>query len=255
MGNGKNFDDETVERTHFGYREVVSTEKASLVRGVFDSVADRYDLMNDLMSGGMHRLWKASMIDQLRPRPDMHLLDVAGGTGDIAARFRAASGGRVTVCDINASMVGVGRDRGIDASWATGIDWIVGDAEVLPLPDHSIDAYTIAFGLRNVTDIDAALREAHRVLRPGGRFLCLEFSRVACPILAELYDRFSFGILPLLGSVVAGDEEAYHYLVESIRRFPPQEVLASRMTDAGLTRAGFRNLSFGIVAIHQAWRI
>ena len=242
-------------RTHFGFQEVASADKASMVRGVFDSVAGRYDLMNDLMSGGVHRLWKASLIDQLRPRPGLHLLDVAGGTGDIATRFLSAGGDRVTVCDINANMVRVGRDRAIDTNKAAGIDWLVGDAEALPMPDRSMDAYTIAFGLRNVTDIDAALREARRVLRPGGRFLCLEFSRVADPVLLELYDRFSFGVLPLLGRFVARDADAYQYLAESIRRFPPQEELATRMAAAGLERTSFRNLSRGIVAIHQGWRI
>ena len=255
MGSKKNFDEETAERTHFGYRKVSTSEKTSLVRNVFDSVADRYDLMNDLLSGGVHRLWKASLIDQLRPRVDMHLLDVAGGTGDIATRFRAAGGGRATVCDINETMIGVGRDRMINTNWTTGIDWMVGNAEALPLPDCSIDVYTIAFGLRNVTHIDAALCEARRVLRPGGRFLCLEFSHVADPLLAEIYDQFSFKILPLLGRFVARDEEAYRYLAESIRRFLPQEELVNRMADAGLVGANFRNLSCGVVAIHQGWRV
>ena len=226
-----------------------------MVRGVFDSVAGRYDLMNDLMSGGVHRLWKASLIDQLRPYPGLHLLDVAGGTGDIAARFLSAGGDKVTVCDINANMVRVGRDRAIDTNRLAGIDWLVGDAEALPMPDGSVDAYTIAFGLRNVTDIDAALREARRVLRPGGRFLCLEFSHVADPVLSELYDRFSLGVLPFLGRFVARDEDAYQYLAESIRRFPSQEELVDRMAVAGLKRTGYRNLSRGIVAIHQGWRI
>lgn len=242
-------------RTHFGFRDVETDEKSILVRGVFDSVADRYDLMNDLMSGGIHRLWKASFIDQLRPRPGMHLLDVAGGTADIARRFREAGGERVTVCDINQSMVEVGRDRSIDLNCPDGIEWTVGDAEALPLPDGSVDAYTIAFGLRNVTQIDTALSEARRVLRPGGRFMCLEFSHVANPILAELYDRFSFNILPLLGRVVANDEEAYRYLVESIRRFPSQEELSARMTAVGLEQVSYRNLSRGIAAIHLGWRI
>ena len=210
-------------RTHFGFQEVASADKESMVRGVFDSVAGRYDLMNDLMSGGVHRLWKASLIDQLRPRSGLHLLDVAGGTGDIATRFLSAGGDRVTVCDINANMVRVGRDREIDTNKAA--------------------------------DIDAGLREARRVLRPGGRFLCLEFSRVADPVLLELYDRFSFGVLPLLGRFVARDADAYQYLAESIRRFPPQEELATRMAAAGLERTSFRNLSRGIVAIHQGWRI
>ena len=243
------------KRTHFGFQEVASADKASMVRGVFDSVAGRYDLMNDLMSGGVHRLWKASLIDQLRPHPGLYLLDVAGGTGDIAARFLSAGGDRVTVCDINANMVRVGRDRAIDTNRLGGIDWLVGDAEALPMPDGSVDAYTIAFGLRNVTDIDAALREARRVLRPGGRFLCLEFSHVAGPVLSELYDRFSLGVLPLLGRFVARDADAYQYLAESIRRFPSQEELVARLAVAGLERTGYRNLSRGIVAIHQGWRI
>lgn len=255
MESREKIDSSPEPQTHFGFQEVASAEKASLVRGVFDSVAGRYDLMNDLMSGGVHRLWKASLIDQLRPRPDLHLLDVAGGTGDIATRFLAAGGNRVTVCDINANMVRVGRDRAIDTNRLAGIDWLVGDAEALPLPDRSVDAYTIAFGLRNVTDIDSALCEARRVLRPGGRFLCLEFSHVADPVLAELYDRFSFGVLPLLGRYVARDADAYRYLAESIRRFPAQEELVARMTSAGFDRIGFRNLSRGIVAIHQGWRI
>lgn len=241
--------------THFGYRNVGKDEKSGLVRDVFDSVAGRYDLMNDLMSGGVHRLWKASLIDQLRPRADTHLLDVAGGTGDIAARYRDAGGGRVTVCDINQSMVEVGRDRAIDRNQPAGIDWLVGDAEALPLPDNSVDAYTIAFGLRNVTHIDTALAEAHRVLRPGGRFLCLEFSQVVSPILAELYDRFSFGVLPTLGGLVANDADSYRYLVESIRRFPPQAELSSRMETAGFERVSYRNLTRGVAAIHAGWRI
>jgi len=242
-------------RTHFGFRDVGFDEKAGLVRDVFDSVAGRYDLMNDLMSGGVHRLWKASLIDQLRPRSDMHLLDIAGGTGDIALRFRAAGGGRVTVCDINASMVAVGRDRAIDRNRLHGIDWTVGDAEALPLADGAVDACTIAFGLRNVTRIDAALAEARRVLRPGGRFLCLEFSRVASPVLAGLYDRYSFDVLPALGGLVARDAESYRYLAESIRRFPPQEELADRMRAAGFERVAWRNLSLGIAAIHAGWRV
>jgi demethylmenaquinone methyltransferase/2-methoxy-6-polyprenyl-1,4-benzoquinol methylase len=253
-GAGRNVGSEG-PRTHFGFRDVESNEKSALVRGVFDSVAERYDLMNDLMSGGIHRLWKASFIDQLRPRPGMHLLDVAGGTGDISLRFREAGGERVTVCDISQSMVKVGRDRAIDLNRPDGIQWTVGDAEALPLPDGSVDAYTIAFGLRNVTQIDNALSEARRVLRPGGRFMCLEFSHVASPVLAELYDQFSFNILPLLGHVVANDEEAYRYLVESIRRFPSQEELSTRMRAAGLEQVSYRNLSRGIAAIHFGWRI
>jgi demethylmenaquinone methyltransferase/2-methoxy-6-polyprenyl-1,4-benzoquinol methylase len=243
----------------FGYRTVEAGEKAGLVRGVFTSVAQRYDLMNDLMSGGIHRLWKASLIDELHPTARMHLLDVAGGTGDIAFRFLDAlgdaGGGHVTVCDLTEGMVSVGRDRAIDQGILAGIDWTVGDAERLPIADASVDAYTIAFGLRNVTDIDAALAEARRVLKPGGLFLCLEFSRVVLPFLDRLYDEYSFKVLPALGRWVARDEESYRYLAESIRRFPEQKALERRMQAAGLGRTGFRNLSGGIAAIHRGRRI
>jgi demethylmenaquinone methyltransferase/2-methoxy-6-polyprenyl-1,4-benzoquinol methylase len=241
--------------THFGFREVAEGTKSGLVREVFDSVAGRYDLMNDLMSGGIHRLWKAALIDTLRPRATMDLLDVAGGTGDIARRFRDAGGGPVTVCDINESMLRVGRDKAIDGGLLAGIDWVVGDAEALPLPDCSVGAYTIAFGLRNVTHVDRALAEARRVLRPGGRFLCLEFSHVTIPWLEALYDRYSFNVLPAIGAVVAKDRDSYQYLVESIRRFPPQETLAVMMAEAGLERVTYRNLSGGIAAIHSGWRL
>lgn len=239
----------------FGYRTVDAAEKPELVRGVFTSVAGRYDLMNDLMSGGIHRLWKASLIDELRPRAGMHLLDVAGGTGDIAFRFLEAGGGRVTVCDLTEGMVAVGRDRAIDRGRLAGVDWTVGDAQALPVADASVDAYTIAFGLRNVTDIDAALAQARRVLKPGGLFLCLEFSRVMLPLLDRLYDTYSFRVLPALGRWVAKDEESYQYLAESIRRFPEQSALEARMTGAGFGRVGHRNLSGGIAAIHRGRRI
>ena len=243
------------EVADFGFREVPADEKAGLVRGVFDSVASRYDLMNDLMSLGVHRLWKSEFIDWLRPAPRMHLLDVAGGTGDIAFRFLARGGGRVTVCDLTEDMVTVGRDRAIDRGIVSGIDWTVGDAEALPVADSSVDAYSIAFGLRNVTRIDKALEEARRVLRPGGRFLCLEFSHLAWPWLEPLYDRYSFSVLPALGQWVAGDRESYQYLAESIRRFPPQAELAERIEAAGLEQVRWRDLSGGIAAIHSAWRI
>ncbi|MEX2616149.1 MAG: bifunctional demethylmenaquinone methyltransferase/2-methoxy-6-polyprenyl-1,4-benzoquinol methylase UbiE [Alphaproteobacteria bacterium] len=246
-------DDE--QKTHFGFREVGKGEKARLVRNVFDRVARRYDLMNDLMSMGVHRLWKASLIDQLKPRANMHLIDLAGGTGDIARRFRDAGGGSATVCDINAEMISVGRDRALDRGMLDRIRWVVGDAEALPFSDRSTDAYTVAFGLRNVTDMDRALREARRVLKPGGRFLCLEFSHVVLPLLADIYDRYSFVVVPALGARVAGDADSYRYLVESIRRFPAQEELAARMTAAGLEQVTVRNLSGGIAAIHAAWRI
>ncbi|MEQ8605080.1 MAG: class I SAM-dependent methyltransferase [Marivibrio sp.] len=239
----------------FGYRTVDAAEKPGLVRGVFTSVAARYDLMNDLMSGGVHRLWKASLIDELKPNSRMRLLDVAGGTGDVAFRFLDAGGGHVTVCDLTESMVAVGRDRAIDRGRLSGVDWTVGDAQALPIADAGVDAYTIAFGLRNVTDIDRALREARRVLKPGGLFLCLEFSRVVLPALDRLYDAYSFQVLPALGRWVAKDEESYRYLAESIRRFPDQQSLARRMQAVGFARVGCRNLSGGIAAIHRGRRL
>ena len=244
-------------RAWFGFRRVGTQEKPALVRGVFERVAGRYDLMNDLMSGGIHRLWKTAMIDWLAPRPGQLLLDVAGGTGDIAQRFlkRAGAGAHVVVCDLTPAMLTVGRDRAIDRGVIAGIDWLAGDAQALPLGDRSVDAYTIAFGLRNVTDIDRALAEARRVLKPGGRFLCLEFSQVVLPLLKELYDLYSFRLLPWMGQIVAGDRDAYVYLVESIRRFPGQEALAGRMSAAGLGQARYRNLSGGIAALHSAWRL
>lgn len=241
--------------THFGFRTVREEEKASLVREVFDNVAPRYDLMNDLMSVGIHRLWKSAMIDWLHPRPDMKLLDVGGGTGDIAFRFRAHGGGPVVVCDINKEMLSVGRDRAIDRNMPEGLSWVCGDAETLPLPDRSVDAYTIAFCLRNVTHIDAALAEARRVLKPGGRFLCLEFSQVVLPLFRKLYDEYSFHVLPWIGQLVAGNRDAYQYLVESIRKFPPQEELAERMRAVGLEQVRYRNLSAGIAALHSGWRL
>jgi len=241
--------------THFGFRTVREEEKASLVREVFDGVASRYDLMNDLMSAGIHRLWKSSMIEWLHPRPGMTLLDVGGGTGDIAFRFKAKGGGPVTVCDINKEMLSVGRDRAFNKNITSGISWVCGDAETLPFPDRSMDAYTIAFCLRNVTHIDAALADAYRVLKPGGRFLCLEFSKVVVPGFDKIYDEYSFKLLPHIGSLVAGNREAYQYLVESIRKFPPQEELAQRMRAVGFEQVKYRNLTGGIAAIHSGWRL
>jgi demethylmenaquinone methyltransferase/2-methoxy-6-polyprenyl-1,4-benzoquinol methylase len=209
------------------------------------------------MSGGIHRLWKGELIDRLNPRPGQLLLDVAGGTGDIAQRFlhRAGSSASVIVCDINESMLRQGRDRAIDEGRLTGIEWVCGDAEKLPVASASVDAYTIAFGLRNVTHIASALKEARRVLKPGGRFLCLEFSAVDTPLLRRVYDLYSFTVLPRLGQIVAGDREAYQYLVESIRRFPPQRELAHMMEEAGLEQVSFRNLTGGVAALHSGWRL
>ncbi|MBL8674721.1 MAG: bifunctional demethylmenaquinone methyltransferase/2-methoxy-6-polyprenyl-1,4-benzoquinol methylase UbiE [Rhodospirillales bacterium] len=245
------------ETASFGFREVPAEAKAGMVRQVFDSVAARYDVMNDLMSLGVHRLWKSAMVDALAPRPGMALVDVAGGTGDIAFRLHARTGGAapVTVCDINHAMLSVGRDRATDRGILSGLSWVAGDAETLPFADRRFDAYTIAFGLRNVTRIDRALAEARRVLRPGGRFLCLEFSRVVVPVLDRIYDGYSATMLPTLGGLVAGDKESYRYLHESIRRHPPQQKLADMMTAAGFARASWRNFSGGIVALHSGWRV
>ena len=243
----------------FGYRDVPEAEKEGLVREVFSSVAKRYDLMNDLMSGGVHRLWKDVFVDWLDPRPGSAYLDVAGGTGDIAFRIAALArkrGGEasVTVCDINADMLGEGVRRA-EEKGESGIEWVCGNAEALPFPGASFDAYTIAFGIRNVTHIDQALREARRVLRPGGRFLCLEFSKVEVPGLDTLYDAYSFKLMPKIGGLVAKDEESYRYLAESIRRFPPQAKFAAMIAEAGLEQVKVRNLSGGIAAMHSAWRL
>ena len=247
--------------TSFGYQEVPPEDKTKLVGGVFARVAARYDLMNDLMSGGVHRLWKAAMIDWLAPRPGIRLLDVAGGTGDIAFRVlerverRRGAAGLIVVSDVNPAMLEVGRDRAIDANRLEAVGWLCADAEALPLPARSFDAYTIAFGIRNVTRIERALAEARRVLKPGGRFLCLEFARVDVPSLAGLYDAYSFTLLPWLGELVANDRAAYQYLVESIRRFPDQATFARMIERAGMSRVRYRNLSGGIAALHSAWRL
>lgn len=243
----------------FGYRDVGDNEKPALVRGVFSSVARRYDLMNDLMSGGIHRLWKDAMVEWLNPQPGQRIADVAGGTGDIAFRITdlaRSHGGRaaVLVCDASVEMVaeGIGRAKQADE---TDVHWLCGDAETLPFPDASMDACTIAFGIRNVTHMDRALAEMRRVLKPGGRFLCLEFSRVQTPGLDALYERYSFAVLPRLGEWVAGDAEAYRYLAESIRRFPSQTAFARLIERAGLSRVKVRNLAGGIAAMHSAWRL
>ena len=243
----------------FGFHRVPEDAKAPLVRAVFDSVAPRYDLMNDLMSFGIHRWWKAEMLAWLNPRPGQRLLDVAGGTGDVAllalSRLAPAAGGAVIVCDANAQMLEVGRARAIDDGILSGIEWLGGDAEALPFADRSFDLYTIAFGLRNVTRPERALAEARRVLKPGGRFLCLEFTPAVTPILQPLYDLYSFQFLPLLGQIVTGDRDAYAYLVESIRRFPSQSELSELIAAAGLGQAKYRNLTGGIAALHSAWRL
>ena len=248
------------ETTHFGFRDVPLEDKQTLVNEVFHSVAQRYDLMNDLMSAGLHRFWKDIMINTLNPPKSdapFALLDVAGGTGDIVFRAARAAGAgfRATVCDINADMLQVGRERAVKARLDDRVTFVEGNAEALTFPDRAFDAYTIAFGIRNVPRIDRALTEAFRVLRPGSRFLCLEFSTVDVPGLDRLYDLFSFKVIPPLGRVVTGDAESYQYLVESIRKFPRPSVFADMIRTAGFSRVNWQSLSGGIVALHSGWRL
>jgi demethylmenaquinone methyltransferase/2-methoxy-6-polyprenyl-1,4-benzoquinol methylase len=248
-------DTNSPKTTHFGFQDILDSEKASLVKEVFNSVESNYDLMNDIMSMGVHRLWKSAMVDWLRPQADMALLDVGGGTGDIAFKFLEKGGKNVTVCDINEKMLTRGRNRAINFGHLKGLKWANGDAENLPIDDNSVDAYTIAFCIRNVTCIHRSLTEARRVLKPGGRFLCLEFSRIALPLLEKPYDIYSFKVLPWLGGQIANDRKSYKYLAESIRKFPNQEQFQKMITEAGLAQVTYRNLSGGIAAIHSAWRI
>jgi demethylmenaquinone methyltransferase/2-methoxy-6-polyprenyl-1,4-benzoquinol methylase len=248
------------DTTHFGFRDVPLGDKQTLVNDVFHSVAQRYDLMNDLMSAGLHRVWKNLMINVLNPpREDtpFALLDVAGGTGDIAFRAAKAAGTgfRATVCDINSDMLSVGRERAAARHLDDRVTFVEGNAEALAFPDRSFDAFTIAFGIRNVPRIDLALHEAFRVLRPGGRFLCLEFSTVDVPGLDRVYDLFSFKIIPPLGRAVTGDAESYQYLVESIRKFPKASAFAEMIRNAGFSRVSWQSLSGGIVALHSGWRL
>jgi len=240
----------------FGFRDVDASEKPGLVRGVFDRVARRYDLMNDLMSGGVHRLWKDAVAARLNPQPGETIIDCAGGTGDMARRFatlarraqarRGGAAAKVLVVDYNAEMVAAGIEKGTEPE----IAWAVGDAQRLPLPDASADAYVISFGIRNVTDVAAALREARRVLKPGGRFLCLEFSRPTTEALQKAYDAYSFKVIPEIGARVGGDRDAYQYLVESIRRFPDQRRFAAMIGEAGFSQVAFTNFTGGVAALH-----
>jgi demethylmenaquinone methyltransferase/2-methoxy-6-polyprenyl-1,4-benzoquinol methylase len=245
----------------FGFQDVDPADKPRLVRGVFDRVASRYDLMNDLMSVGVHRIWKDMVAARLNPQPGEVVIDCAGGTGDMALRFarlarkaqlrRGGPDAVVHVIDYNAEMIAAGRQR----DGAPEITWTVGDAQRLALPDACADAYVIAFGIRNVTDVDLALREARRVLKPGGRFLCLEFSRPVTEALQKAYDAYSFKVIPTVGQWVAGDREAYQYLVESIRRFPDQARLADMMRAAGFERVSWTNFTGGVAALHQGWAL
>ncbi len=246
-------------RTHFGYSEVPLGDKQGLVDDVFHKVAHRYDVMNDLMSGGLHRLWKDVFVAKVHPsksRPFKHL-DVAGGTGDIAFRVTRA-GGRQTKCvvlDINPDMLAVGRERAEKKGLSDRLTFVEANAEDLPFPEGEFDAYTVAFGIRNVPRIEKALAEAYRVLKRGGRFLCLEFSQVEAPFLAKIYESYSFSVIPLMGRIVTGEAEPYRYLVESIRQFPPAEEFAAMIEQAGFQRVGFTRLTGGVVVIHSGWKL
>ncbi|MFN3955589.1 MAG: bifunctional demethylmenaquinone methyltransferase/2-methoxy-6-polyprenyl-1,4-benzoquinol methylase UbiE [Pararhodobacter sp.] len=245
------------QTTHFGFQTVDEGRKAGMVHGVFTRVASKYDVMNDLMSLGIHRIWKDAMMDWLAPHPGQSLLDVAGGTGDVAFRFlaRAGAGASATVLDMTESMLIEGRKRAEAESRAEALDWVVGDAMALPFADNSFDTYTISFGIRNVTRIPVALSEALRVLRPGGRLMVLEFSQLPNAALQRLYDLYSFNVIPAMGQAVAGDRDSYQYLVESIRRFPDQEAFAAMIREAGFEQVRYRNLSMGIAALHSGWKI
>ena len=253
--------DTSAKSASFGFRDVDAREKAGMVRGVFDRVASRYDLMNDVMSVGVHRVWKDMVADRLNPQPGERIIDCAGGTGDIAERLakkaRAAKRRRggpdaeILVIDYNAEMVAAGVKRGLSRE----IAWSVGDAQRLPLPDACADAYVISFGIRNVTDVQQALNEARRVLKPGGRFLCLEFSQPPVPALKNLYDAYSFKFIPAMGELVAKDRASYQYLVESIRRFPDQETFLSMIQKAGFSKAGYTNFTGGVAALHHGWAL
>ncbi len=242
--------------THFGFETIPEDAKAGKVQGVFSSVASRYDVMNDAMSLGIHRIWKDAMMDWLAPRPGQRLLDVAGGTGDISFRFlKRAGSGHATVCDLTEPMLIEGRKRAEAAQMAGQLDWVVGDAMALPFADNSFDVYTISFGIRNVTRPQEALAEAYRVLKPGGRLMVLEFSKIPTPALQWAYDRYSFNLIPAMGQLIANDRDSYQYLVESIRRFPDQETFLSMVREAGFEQAKYRNLTMGIAALHSGWKI
>ncbi|KAM8961499.1 2-methoxy-6-polyprenyl-1,4-benzoquinol methylase, mitochondrial [Pelodytes ibericus] len=279
------------KETHFGFQTVSEEEKGEKVYRVFENVAQKYDLMNDSMSIGIHRLWKDWLMHHMNPTPGIKLLDVAGGTGDIAFRFvnyiraqrekikrhrlksqqtlswsdissayqeeeqGSLGGSHAVICDINKEMLKVGKQKSLKLGYSEGLSWVAGNAEELPFADEKFDVYTIAFGIRNVTHIDQALEEAYRVLKPGGRFLCLEFSQVNNPLLARVYDLYSFQVIPVLGEIIAGDWKSYQYLVESIRRFPPQEEFKSMIEDAGFFKVNYHNLTSGVVAVHSGFKL
>lgn len=246
----------TENTTHFGFETVREDEKAGRVQGVFSSVASKYDIMNDVMSVGIHRIWKEAMMDWLAPRAGQKLLDVAGGTGDISFKFLGRAGsGHATVCDITESMLIAGKTRAEAATMSDSLDWVVGDAMALPFADNTFDVYTISFGIRNVTRPQEALNEAFRVLRPGGRLMVLEFSQLPSPMMQAAYDAYSFNVIPRMGQLIANDRDSYQYLVESIRKFPDQETFLAMVKIAGFENAKYRNLSLGIAALHSGWKL
>lgn len=248
--------EQSEKTTHFGFETVPESAKAGRVQGVFGSVANRYDIMNDVMSGGIHRLWKDAMMDWLAPVAGQRLLDVAGGTGDIAFRFLKRAGkGQATVLDLTQEMLDEGRKRAEADQMSEQLDWLVGDAMALPFPNASFDVYTISFGIRNVTRPQDALNEAFRVLRPGGRLMVLEFSQIPNAALQWAYDRYSFNLIPAMGQLIANDRDSYQYLVESIRKFPDQEQFLAMVRRAGFENAKYRNLSAGIACLHSGWKI
>ena len=242
--------------THFGFETVNEGEKAGRVQGVFNSVASKYDIMNDVMSGGIHRIWKEAMMDWLAPRPGQHLLDVAGGTGDVSFKFLKRAGhGHATVLDLTEPMLVEGRKRAEADKMADSLSWVTGDAMALPFKNNTFDVYTISFGIRNVTRPIEALREAYRVLKPGGRLMVLEFSQLPNDGLQKLYDLYSFNVIPQMGKIITGDRDSYQYLVESIRQFPDQDTFLGMVREAGFENAKYRNLSLGIAALHSGWKI
>jgi len=242
--------------THFGFKDVAEDQKAGMVHEVFTNVASKYDVMNDVMSMGIHRIWKDAMMDWLAPRPHQHLLDVAGGTGDVSFRFlKRAPGATSVVLDMTESMLVEGRKRAEAEQMAENLSWVTGDAMALPFEDNQFDVYTISFGIRNVTRVNEALSEAYRVLKPGGRLMVLEFSQLPNPAMQKAYDLYSFNVIPKMGKLIANDADSYQYLVESIRQFPDQETFLQMIRDAGFANASYRNLSLGIAALHTGWKI
>ncbi len=242
--------------THFGFQTVDEDQKAGMVHGVFTNVASKYDVMNDAMSFGIHRIWKDAMMDWLAPRSGAKLLDVAGGTGDVSFRFlKRAPGAHATVLDMTESMLIAGRQRAEAGQMAESLDWVVGDAMALPFEANTFDVYTISFGIRNVTRIPDALSEAYRVLKPGGRLMVLEFNQIPNDLMQKVYDLYSFNIIPKMGKLIANDADSYQYLVESIRKFPDQETFAGMIRTAGFENVSYRNLSMGIAALHSGWKI